>query len=676
MFETMDINQLQEQYMDLTGTERIACMRELARRFRDGIGIDVDLEEAEAWEKEADEAEQALRGPKQEQTKKASARIIQPAPDMSNWDNNRIYQAYMAGDLYAAAQFAVRLSKAGEIENAQEVCQKLIGKLEEDFSVEPTGQLLAQAKVLSGKLYERSKQPDKARVCYEEAVCELNYRPAVLPLANYYLAFGAKRFEKELKPLLAQLSTGSVEEKLIASDGYHKLGSSFEAAIHLENVLSDPQATSAQRHKAMRMLRTIGQLKQSDLAKKMESGDPTAYLVYAQELADQGKLEEAEAALSRLSDAGIRLDQHQSQIRDNITNQAARERERILLLQQEEERRKETIRRNKQAEELRRLQAERARKDREETLRQQKLQEEQERQRREEEKRLQAEKEKQARIRKLMRIPLAYVALILVIVAVFLVSSVVDLITLKKIDVFEDIEVVVSGAAPHATVEVYSNSSNPFVQSIHFYATPDNGLSNGDTITITADVAKSYAKQNGYRLADDTMKYKLKDVPSYITDTSDLKARDVEALFEKVKEAITGEEFQFKDLILDSGDAVAISRHLKNNVDNIELLNVGYTSMDTYWGVNSYTILTMKADLLDCEFDWYLNEYYEDGLVKDFKDVYFYVVFGGLKLDSDGKLIQNGEFSIDQSHVFMSKSAMELDMRDRYDDLVKGKVKN
>ena len=56
--------------------------------------------------------------------------------------------------------------------------------------------------------------------------------------------------------------------------------------------------------------------------------------------------------------------------------------------------------------------------------------------------------------------------------------------------------------------------------------------------------------------------------------------------------------------------------------------------------------------------------------------MYFYFVFDGLKLDSDGNLIQAGSVGIELSDVFESKDAMEQHMRDRYDDLVKGNVKN
>lgn len=689
MFDTMDINQLQEQYMELTGEARVACMRELARRFREGIGVDVDAEEAEAWEKDADDLALQLRGPGTvaQEMPKQQKKAAEAAPDLSGWDNASVYRAYREGDLNAAVQYAQRLSKAGENANALSVCLDLIEKLEADFYADPTGQLLPQAKLLCGKLYEQSKQLDKARLCYEEAACELDYRPAVLQLVRFYIGAGTKRYEKELKPLLDQLSTGNVEERLVAAGGYQQLGNAFEAGIHLQSVMADPDASSAQRFKAMRGLRSAGKLKQAELESLISKGDVLARLLQAQELAETGNLDEAENLLAQLELCGISLDNHNAQIRDNIRVQIGKERQRILDEQKrkaaEAEQRRiaaeaEQRRKAAEAEQQRRNQliweAQRQRQQEEAARRQQ--EEAARRQREEADRKQQEEAEKKARVRKFLRIPLAYAAVILLLIGGSLAFKVVELVTLKKIDVFEEIQVAVDGAAPYATVEVYSTSGDPFVSSIHFSANPESGLSSGDTVTITANISKDDAKKYGYRVSDTTMKYKLKDVPSYITDVSDLKKSDVEVLFAKIKRNIPN--CSDKTLVLDSGETLAVMEHLVANMDRIDLLDTGYVSLqDDWWQTKACTIFTMKADLLDCEFHWYLdNKYYEEGIVRDFEDVYFYFVFDGLKLDSDGNLIQAGSVGIELSDVFESKDAMEQHMRDRYDDLVKGNVKN
>ena len=227
-----------------------------------------------------------------------------------------------------------------------------------------------------------------------------------------------------------------------------------------------------------------------------------------------------------------------------------------------------------------------------------------------------------------------------------------------------------------AELQISDRSTAEYADTVRFEITPQDGLSNGDTVTITANISKDDAKKYGYRVSDTTMKYKLKDVPSYITDVSDLKKSDVEVLFAKIKRNIPN--CSDKTLVLDSGETLAVMEHLVANMDRIDLLDTGYVSLqDDWWQTKACTIFTMKADLLDCEFHWYLdNKYYEEGIVRDFEDVYFYFVFDGLKLDSDGNLIQEGSVGIELSDVFESKDAMEQHMRDRYNDLVKGNVKN
>lgn len=50
MYENLSIDQLVEYSQEAADNEYFEITREIARRFREGIGVEVDLEEAVRWE--------------------------------------------------------------------------------------------------------------------------------------------------------------------------------------------------------------------------------------------------------------------------------------------------------------------------------------------------------------------------------------------------------------------------------------------------------------------------------------------------------------------------------------------------------------------------------------------------------------------------------------------------
>lgn len=77
---------------------------------------------------------------------------------------------------------------------------------------------------------------------------------------------------------------------------------------------------------------------------------------------------------------------------------------------------------------------------------------------------------------------------------------------LRELDVFENIALDYDGFTPLISVSVNTDNMKQFVKdNVVFKVSPDSGLSNGDTVTITAMYSTSVMEENGYAVAADVM---------------------------------------------------------------------------------------------------------------------------------------------------------------------------
>lgn len=101
------------------------------------------------------------------------------------------------------------------------------------------------------------------------------------------------------------------------------------------------------------------------------------------------------------------------------------------------------------------------------------------------------------------------------------------------LDLFKDgeFEVEITGVSPNLKVEVNNNSSNEFIKkNVTYYADESYGLSNGDTVTITAYYDESKALEQGIVIAEDTYEYEIKDQAEYIDSIDKLDATTLDTL--------------------------------------------------------------------------------------------------------------------------------------------------
>lgn len=103
---------------------------------------------------------------------------------------------------------------------------------------------------------------------------------------------------------------------------------------------------------------------------------------------------------------------------------------------------------------------------------------------------------------------------------------------IDKIDPFKDIEVVVEGKEPWA--EITSITSNdPDVRGTKYTVDKDEGLSNGDVVTITVgdpSIGQEWTKT--------TYEYTISGLDTLVTDLTQIKEEDREMIFQVAKEEL------------------------------------------------------------------------------------------------------------------------------------------
>lgn len=189
----------------------------------------------------------------------------------------------------------------------------------------------------------------------------------------------------------------------------------------------------------------------------------------------------------------------------------------------------------------------------------------------------------------------------------------------EKIDVFEDIDITVSGISPNLSVSIESNSDNEFIRDcVYYYADESYDLEDGDEITITASYSTYDAKEYGVIVEEDTMEYTVEANASYIDDkkdfTEDLISELNNEMIEKVSDTASYSKYNVyshnSNTISYSSDLVAGEPEL------INLYLLTPKDKDSYYSYDNLVYGIYKVTYTSTEtgakFDWYFLSYESD----------------------------------------------------------------
>lgn len=194
----------------------------------------------------------------------------------------------------------------------------------------------------------------------------------------------------------------------------------------------------------------------------------------------------------------------------------------------------------------------------------------------------------------------------------------------KTFDPFEGIQVTFDGVAPNGYAYVEGNPSASAAQQFGYELDKSEGLSNGDTVTVTAcmydeDDPTDYCLR-AYGMVPEslTKTYTVNGINSYIKEISEISD---ESLKEMQSQA---EEVYQDDVVQNWGE----SEKLKSltYMGNYLLVN---KKNDDYWGSNNILYLVYQVQVEDT----YSNK---GKTYTELNTIYWYICFYDLLVDSDG----------------------------------------
>lgn len=108
-----------------------------------------------------------------------------------------------------------------------------------------------------------------------------------------------------------------------------------------------------------------------------------------------------------------------------------------------------------------------------------------------------------------------------------------------EIDVFKDLEVLVTGTAPYAFVTYTNKSDDPYIRNLEYVIEGRNsGLKNGDVITIRCMLDADTAELYYYYTDVTTMNYTVEGLDSYIYDSAELDSTVLSDIADECAEVI------------------------------------------------------------------------------------------------------------------------------------------
>lgn len=110
------------------------------------------------------------------------------------------------------------------------------------------------------------------------------------------------------------------------------------------------------------------------------------------------------------------------------------------------------------------------------------------------------------------------------------VVDVKDLEETATVDVFEGIEIELTGISPNIRMEVNNNNSDDFIRTVYYTLSQSYDLANGDTVTITANYSSYTAEEKGVVVEKDTMEYKIENQPEYVMKAENLNDSILDAI--------------------------------------------------------------------------------------------------------------------------------------------------
>lgn len=155
-----------------------------------------------------------------------------------------------------------------------------------------------------------------------------------------------------------------------------------------------------------------------------------------------------------------------------------------------------------------------------------------------------------------------------------------NLSLLQELDIYKDIEVIVTGISPKAEIQMKNNSNDEFIKSLRYIASQEMGLKNGDVITIQSNLTQEEANLSGYYLTATEMSYEISGLSEYISDVSQVKGdlqTEIMSHAQDMVDQYLANKSQSARTISGPTLTNVVFKHKKENTDSQNVLLLFYT---------------------------------------------------------------------------------------------------
>lgn len=171
----------------------------------------------------------------------------------------------------------------------------------------------------------------------------------------------------------------------------------------------------------------------------------------------------------------------------------------------------------------------------------------------------------------------------------------------KKIDLYENVEVIFAGISPEAYVVVKNNWNEEYLDLLEFTADKSSGIVVGDIIKIRCSVTEQDLARKGYVVESCEAEYKADGLSSYVDSSEKVDKELLGAMDGELTAAIgkLTEDKTFRILYKATGDDKYLRQLNDEKAENINLENILFLKRkDTVSdGVDNYIYFIYSADV-------------------------------------------------------------------------------
>jgi len=171
----------------------------------------------------------------------------------------------------------------------------------------------------------------------------------------------------------------------------------------------------------------------------------------------------------------------------------------------------------------------------------------------------------------------------------------------KKIDLYENVEVIFTGISPEAYVVVKNNWDEEYLESLEFSADKNSKIVVGDRIKIRCSATEQDLARKGYVVKSCEAEYKADGLSSYVDSVDKVDKELLKSLDDEITAAIgkLTEDTTFRMLYKATGDDKYLRQLNDEKAENIELKNILFLKRkpEAEGGMDNYIYFIYSADV-------------------------------------------------------------------------------